>query len=868
MADQTEATARGLLASQVLGPDGTSNTAGLLYTERTTRAAQDTALAQQIALLSAGTGEQFDWNNIWYFDSGVESWAGNGAPAATAGFLRPADQASGAYVESAAGIAADGNRYNQLRLRVRKVGSPPWAGFLWWRATADATWDAARRVAMTVPTWDGVTGIGLVTVNPAWGVTLDRIRIDLSSAQTATDYFEIDWVAIGRPSPGASSAQLLTEQLARTAADTAIVNNYTALSTQINDPVTGVLKSVSDIVVNYSTTSTTQAATAAAQTALLTHFGPQAIFRQTTAPVQVLNHSPITLANGTTTYLPKLAIGSAWYDTDDGNKPYSWDGMAWVYTADLSETATTAFVDRLDTAFADPLNATTSSIMDAVAYINDPVTGILITQAALLAGQETVASMSSAMVRDNRTLAASSKELDEVVLTNILNGEASRAVMEGTLALAREELTTAMVTGLSAEAAARLNLVAVVDSNAALFNSEKIAQAGVNSAVTSSIDQLTTLTGGNSATIVGLQIANTTVNSALSTAINTLTAAIQNGDLALAASIVNENTAWTSALGTETQARQTLQSSLGSDIAAVQVNLQADIDLVDGKTTAIGALYTAKVNVNGLVGGFGIYNNGAEVEAGFDCDRFWVGRTGANKRKPFIIENDETFIDQAVINKLTFSKLRSDDGSVIVENGKLKADYVQAVNVVVKNALGTVVLSNGDGDFTGKMIVGAAPAVSGTTMTGAGGVINPTGTFALGNAAGNISYNGTQLTLNGNVVSTGNIQNNAVTVSNSSGGAATASTSINVPAGQTMKIVCLAHSSEMNVGGTPVFSGVHGTFNGAGYSVSSYSSYNDGITYWNDATTWVGYQSVVGPATVTATANGAGVTITLMGTMR
>jgi hypothetical protein len=64
----------------------------------------------------------------------------------------------------------------------------------------------------------------------------------------------------------------------------------------------------------------------------------------------------------------------------------------------------------------------------------------------------------------------------------------------------------------------------------------------------------------------------------------------------------------------------------------------------------------------------------------------------------------------------------------------------------------------------GTLQSGSSPAISGTTMTGSGGVINSTGTFALGNSTTNISFNGTQMTLNGNVVATGNINTNAVTL--------------------------------------------------------------------------------------------------------
>ena len=71
-------------------------------------------------------------------------------------------------------------------------------------------------------------------------------------------------------------------------------------------------------------------------------------------------------------------------------------------------------------------------------------------------------------------------------------------------------------------------------------------------------------------------------------------------------------------------------------------------------------------------------------------------------------------------------------------------------------------LTGASGTFTGNLTVGSSPALSGTTMTGSGGVINSSGTFALGNNTTNIAYNGTALYLNGNIIATGNINANAV----------------------------------------------------------------------------------------------------------
>lgn len=234
--DSAQASLTNTLAAQMrgnyTGTDLALVTSGLFYQEIQTRASGDQALASSMALLSAGVGEQFDPAKIWFFDATIESWTGNGAPTWVAGFLRPAAHASDPYVESPTGIGASGSQFPQARLRIRKVGSPTWEGYLWWRAAADATWDAARRVSFAQPTYD-LNNIGLITINPAWAVVVDRIRIDLAAASDASNYFEIDWVSVGRPSPSASNAALATEALARSTADGAEVTARQTLSTTL-----------------------------------------------------------------------------------------------------------------------------------------------------------------------------------------------------------------------------------------------------------------------------------------------------------------------------------------------------------------------------------------------------------------------------------------------------------------------------------------------------------------------------------------------------------------------------------------------------------------------------------------------------------
>lgn len=231
----------------------------------------DNALAAQIAALSVGTQTQFDHVSIWYFDTTVEGWTGNGTPTQVAGgYLRPADHASDPYVISPAALAVDGGKYVQVRARIQKVGSPTWEGWHWWKAGSDSTWDTGRRDAITEPTYDGA-GFGLVTINSAWAGTINQIRLDLSAAQDSSNYYKLDWVAVGRPSPGASSAEVIAERQARIDGDSANAASITALSASLTTAqgnITGLTTAVSGLTTDVSTLDGTVTAQGTAITGL------------------------------------------------------------------------------------------------------------------------------------------------------------------------------------------------------------------------------------------------------------------------------------------------------------------------------------------------------------------------------------------------------------------------------------------------------------------------------------------------------------------------------------------------------------------------------------------------------------------------
>ena len=233
-ATEAVATDLSLLATTV----GTNTSA--ISEEITSRTTADDALAEQIFLMAAGTGEQFDYGEIWYFDSGVDGFTGNGTPTESGGWLRPADHATDPYVISPDGLIVDSDQYTQVKVRIMKTGSPVWQGTIWWQATGDSTWDAARSVTIAEPSTYDANGIAVATADMTWtGVTIEQIRIDLSSDQSATDYFKLDWVAIGRPAPGASTAMVYNEVEARTTAVSALAQDISDLTAVVNDAETG-----------------------------------------------------------------------------------------------------------------------------------------------------------------------------------------------------------------------------------------------------------------------------------------------------------------------------------------------------------------------------------------------------------------------------------------------------------------------------------------------------------------------------------------------------------------------------------------------------------------------------------------------------
>lgn len=596
--DSAEATQRNLLAVQMRGNYTGSDLAqvntGLLYQERIARVTQDQALAQQITLLSAGAGEQFDWKTIWYFDEGVEGWAGNGTPTVANGWLRPANQATSAYVASPTGIAADGNQYGQVRLRIRKTGSPVFAGYLWWQGVGDSTWDASRRVALTEPTYDA-NGIGLVTVSPIWSVEINRIRIDLSDAQAAGDYFEIDWVAIGRPSPGASSAQLLDEQTARATADAAEVAAREALSakiTGVTDPAGVTLGTLASGLLFEER---------------------QARVTQDTAIASSVTSLQATVTNNFNTLNSAITTEQTARANADSAEVSARQALSTKMTGLADPTSATLgtlssgliFDERQARSTADSAIASDLSVLSSTVTTNHSTAmGAITTEATTRAEADAAnASQITSLVATTRDLSQGRDSNAWAILENVLAGDKASKQTRDTLAVIQNELGVKVNEGLLAEATARSLLAATVSANTAAIASEAMTRATADSAMASQIDTLVAGVAGNVAAITTEATTRANADSALSQQITTLsstladnTAAIQNeataradADTAMASQIAaviavsNSNTA---AISSEASTRASEDDALSTRIDTVVADVGDAFALIQNETTA------------------------------------------------------------------------------------------------------------------------------------------------------------------------------------------------------------------------------------------------------------------------------------------
>lgn len=198
----------------------------------------DENLARQISQIAAGTGEQFDSLKIWYFDQDAEGWTEDDTgytpmSVTSDGWLKANNPTS--TCRSPNGLTIDAHAYRFIKMRIKKVGNPTWNAKMFWIGADETGWNAGRSVVISEPEYDD-KGIAILTLHDIeWrdSTTIRRFRFDFTSGQDADNYLLFDWIAVGRPTPGAGMAALQEEQQARANADTAEAQARSTLAAQI-----------------------------------------------------------------------------------------------------------------------------------------------------------------------------------------------------------------------------------------------------------------------------------------------------------------------------------------------------------------------------------------------------------------------------------------------------------------------------------------------------------------------------------------------------------------------------------------------------------------------------------------------------------
>lgn len=335
-----------------------------------------------------------------------------------------------------------------------------------------------------------------------------------------------------------------------------------------------------------------------------------------------------------------VVAGNSYYDKVETGTVYYY----WVRLRSVNGT----LGDQIGPASAEARPLIADLIAMLTGYIDS---GVLAT--ALRAQIESISLNHNELLQEIQDRIANDASLS-AALADVQSGLTEALAFLNTEIIQRAEADAALITEVNTVAAAN-------QSTAAALIAEVTARVDGDEAQAEQITQLFTASEATNAAVLAVSNALTDSNTALAEQINTV------------------------------------ETSLLGNISNVEQSLTSSINAVGDTVTEIGALYTVKVGVNGLAGGFGIYNDGTEVQAGFDVDLFWIGRTATDGRKPFIILNDEVFIDEAAINSLVFNKLRDEAGAFVVENGKIKTDYIETRGLTIRDLAGNVILGSGTG---------------------------------------------------------------------------------------------------------------------------------------------------------------------------
>lgn len=254
------------------------------------------------------------------------------------------------------------------------------------------------------------------------------------------------------------------------------------------------------------------------------------------------------------------------------------------------------------------------------------------------------------------------------------------AAAEGVSAASNRYTVETRVTQWEAQTVVNEQIVAQVGDAVAAIESESLVRANETEALTQQITSQASVLNDNVAAIENEATTRATADSALAQQISTQAATVADNR----ALIQSESTTRASADSALAEQINTVQVEFNDELASVQQATQVQYNQA---TQRLEAMWTLRIDNGGRVSGIGLADDGQMSTFGIRSDRFFIAHpTNSNTVLPMIVDGGQVLINDALINKLLFTKLRSSDGSLVFQNGRLQAQYIDATNLSVNEA--------------------------------------------------------------------------------------------------------------------------------------------------------------------------------------
>jgi len=663
-----EVTARETLAARVTVTEGdiATNTAAI-QTEASTRASADTALTTQITTATS------------IANSKNKSYRQNTPPSGglvTGDIWFDSDDSNKAYYwNGTAWIATDDTRIAANTAAIQTEATT--------RADADSA--LTTQVTTAVSIANSKNKSYRQASAPDTDLVAGDIWFDSDDSNKAYRWNGTAWVATDDTRIAANTAAIQTEATTRADADSALATQITTLTSTVNSN-TAAIQTEATARADADSALTTQV-----NTAIAIADAKNKSYRQASAPDT------------------DLVVGDLWFDSDDNNKAYRWDGTAWVATDDTRIASNAAAIQTEATARADADSALTTQITTATSIANaknksyrqasapsvDLVSGdiwfdsddnnkayrwdgsawvatddarISANAAAIQTEATTRADADSALTTQvttatsianskNKSYRQASAPDTDLVVGDLWfdsddnnkayrwNGTAWAATDDARISANTAAIQTEATTRADADTALATQittLASTVSNNTAAIQTEATTRADADSALATQINTLASTVSNNTAAIQTEATARADADTALTTQITTATSIANSknksyrqasapntdlvvGDLWFDSDDSNkayrwDGTAWvitddtrisanTAAIQTEATTRADADSALATSISTLTTTVNGNTASIQTNTTSINgvrAQNTIQINNNGFVSGYGL----------------------------------------------------------------------------------------------------------------------------------------------------------------------------------------------------------------------------------------------------------------------